>query len=181
LHPPFLGYIYNLAMSIAQSLLPEFDHEMANTRKAIERAPDDKFTWKPHDRSNDMGWMINHLSNLPLWLTVTLSTEELDINPPGGSNIKLPKGNNRAEVLANFDQAVADARAALAKSSDADMMKPWTMLNAGKAAFTMPRIAVLRSFVMNHMVHHRGQLTVYFRLNDIPVPSLYGPSADEGR
>ena len=168
-------------MSIAQSLLPEFDHEMANTRKAIERVPDGKFSWKPHTRSNDMGWLANHLSNLPLWLTVTLSSQELDMNPPGGSNITLPKGSNQAEVLANFDKAVADARAALEKVSDADLMKPWTFLNAGTTIFTMPRVAVVRSFVMNHIIHHRGQLTVYLRLNDLPVPSLYGPSADEGR
>lgn len=165
---------------IAQSLLPEFDHEMPNTRKTLERVPDGKFDWKPHEKSGTLGWMTAHLASLPAWGEMTLQTDSLDVNPPGGQTFQMPKPATSAEAVALFDQHVASFRAALERSSDAVLMKPWTLLSGGKEIFTMPKIAVLRGVVMNHIVHHRGQLTVYLRLNDVPVPALYGPSADEG-
>ena len=166
-------------MAISQALLPEFDREMANTRKALERVPDDKLTWKPHPKSGTMLWLASHLANLPLWAVVTMGQDSFDMNPPGGSSFKLPTMNSRAEVLAVFDDHTKQARAAIAAAGDAEFMKPWSLLNGGQNIFTLPKAGVLRSFVMNHIVHHRGQLTVYFRLNDIPVPALYGPSGDE--
>ena len=169
-----------LGNMIAQSLLPEIDHEMANTRKTLERTPDDKWGWKPHDKSGTIGWMAGHLANLPMWGTMTTQTDSLDVKPPGGQTFQLPKTTTRDEVLAVFDKNVADLRAAVEATSDAAMMTPWTLLAAGKEVFTMPKVAVIRSMVLNHIVHHRGQFTVYLRLNDIPVPALYGPSADEG-
>jgi uncharacterized damage-inducible protein DinB len=167
-------------MAIAQSLLPEFDIEMANTRKALERVPDEKFDWKPHTKSGSMGWLAAHLANLPLWAAVTLQQDSLDLEPPGGQTFQFPAPKNRKEVLEVFDQHVAQARKGIEAASDQVLMKPWSLLKAGQNLMTMPKIAVLRSFVLNHIIHHRGQMTVYLRLNNVPVPAIYGPSADEG-
>jgi uncharacterized damage-inducible protein DinB len=168
-------------MSIGQSLLPEFDQEMQNTRKTLERVPDDKWGWKPHEKSGTVGWLAGHIAMMTGWAPVTIQTEELDVAPVGGPAFQMPKMDNRSEVLAVFDKGCADTRAALAKVSDQELMKNWTLLSGGKAMFTMPRIACIRAMIMNHIIHHRAQLTVYYRLLGIPVPALYGPSADEGQ
>jgi len=167
-------------MSISASLLPEFDQEMTNTRKALERIPDDKFDWKPHEKSMAMGGLATHLANLPSWTVYTINQDSLDLEPPGGESFRVEPRNSRREVLGAFDENVAAARDAIAGASDEELLKPWTLLKGGVTLMTLPKIAVLRSFVMNHIIHHRGQFTVYLRLNDIPVPSIYGPSADEG-
>jgi uncharacterized damage-inducible protein DinB len=167
-------------MSISASLLPEFDHEMANTRKALERIPDDKFDWKPHEKSWAMGGLATHLANLPIWTVLTINRDSLDLAPPGSESYKVEEKRSRREILEDFDKNVAAARAAIAGASDEEMLKPWTLLKAGVTLMTLPKIAMLRSYVMNHIIHHRGQFTVYLRLNDVPVPSIYGPSADEG-
>ncbi len=167
-------------MSISASLLPEFDQEMANTRKALERIPDDKFDWKPHEKSGAMGWLATHLANLPSWAVLTIKQDSLDLAPPGGGSFRIEPKNSRREILEDFDKNVAAARAAIAGASDEELLKPWSLLKGGVTLMTLPKIAVLRSFVMNHIIHHRGQFTVYLRLNDVPVPSIYGPSADEG-
>ncbi len=167
-------------MGLSEALLPEFDHEMANTRKTLERVPDDKLGWKPHEKSFAMGSLANHIAFLPTWAIHTVEDESIDIAPPGEPPLKTPQMNSREERLAMFDEKVAAARAAIATASDEHLFKKWTLLHGGKTVFSLPRIAVLRSFVMNHIIHHRAQLGVYLRLNDIPVPSIYGPSADEG-
>jgi len=163
-------------MPIAQSLLPEFDQEMANTRKTLERIPDNKWDYKPHAKSGTMGWYAGHLANLPSWPIFTIGQDELDLAQP----FDMPSTKNRQEVLAVFDKNVAEARKAIAGASDQELMKPWTLKKGVQTLMTLPKVAVLRGFVMNHIIHHRGQLTVYLRLNDIPVPALYGPSGDEG-
>lgn len=165
-------------MSISQALLPEFDQEMASTRKTLERVPDDKMGWRPHPKSFPMGTLARHVAQLPGWMTVTIKQDELDIvDAPG---YPPPEENTRKALLELFDKNVAEARTALAGVSDETLMKPWTLLvGGGHKAFTFPKIAVLRSFVMNHLIHHRAQLGVYLRLNDVAVPGLYGPSADE--
>jgi uncharacterized damage-inducible protein DinB len=166
-------------MSISQSLLPEFDQEMANTRKVLERIPNDKLDWKAHPKSNTIGWVGAHLATLPGWTVMTLQKDSLDIAPVGGEPFRMPKLESTKAIVEQFDKDVAAARAALAAAGDADFVKPWTLLSGGKAIFTMPRIAVVRSFVMNHIIHHRAVLCVYLRLNNVPVPGLYGPSGDE--
>ncbi len=168
-------------MTIGQSMLPEFDQEMQNTRKVLERLPDDKWSWKPHEKSGTVGWYAGHIATLPGWTTMTINTEQLDYAPVGGPAYQPPKIENREQALANFDKEVGEARAALASVSDAEMMKGWTLLAGGQTIFTMPRIACVRGFVMNHLIHHRAQLTVYYRMLDIPVPGLYGPSGDENQ
>lgn len=165
-------------MAIGKSLLPEFDYEMASTRKTLERVPDDKFSWKPHPKSSPMGNLATHLANLPSWGTLAVSSDSFDL-APGGQPVKTPELNSTEAVLAKFDENVAATRAAIASVNDEDLFKPWTLLSNGKTIMTLPKISVLRSFVVNHMIHHRAQLGVYLRLNDIPVPSIYGPSADE--
>ena len=166
-------------MPMNEALLGEFDQEMANTRKTLERVPDARWDWKPHPKSGTMGWLANHIALFPGWLAHTFVAESLDI-APGGKPIPQPVAHNRRELLANFDEGAAAARAALAKASDEQLLKTWTLLRNGETIFSMPRVAAMRVMIMNHMIHHRAQLGVYFRLNDVPVPGLYGPSADEG-
>jgi uncharacterized damage-inducible protein DinB len=168
-------------MTIGQSMLGEFDQEMQNTRKVLERLPDEKWNWKPHEKSGTVGWLAGHIATLPGWLTMTLNTEELDYAPVHGPGYQPPKIENRQQALANFDKEVREARAALSSVNDQEIMKGWKLLAGGKEIFTMPRVACIRGFVMNHLIHHRAQLTVYYRLLNIAVPGLYGPSADENQ
>ena len=167
-------------MALSEALLPEFDHEMANTRKTLERVPEAKFGWKPHEKSSPMGNLANHVANLPTWAVIAVNQDSIDIAPVGEEPQRAPEAKTTDGLLQNFDSAVAAGRAAIAGASDEQLFKPWTLLSGGKTVLTLPKIAVLRGFVMNHLIHHRAQLGVYLRLNDIPVPSIYGPSADEG-
>jgi uncharacterized damage-inducible protein DinB len=163
-------------MPLVDALLPEFDHEMTRTRTVLERVPDDRFDWKPHARSFSLGALATHVARLPTWATETLLRSQIDLDPTQGPAAALP---SRRDLLDAFDKNVADARAALAGKTDAELKATWSLTRGGRTLFTLPKDAVLRSFVLNHLVHHRGQLTVYLRLLDIPVPSIYGPSADE--
>ena len=166
-------------MAIAEALLPEFDQEAAGVRRTLERVPADKFEWRPHEKSGTMIWLAGHLANLPQWATLTMGSDELDL-APGGEPMPLPPTPASVDdLVATFDRHAAAARAALAAASDADFMRQWRLLNNGTVLMTLPKAAVIRSFVMNHLIHHRAQLGVYLRMNDVPVPSIYGPSADE--
>lgn len=167
-------------MSISKVFLSEFDHEMANTRQTLERIPDDKLGWKPHEKSWTMGELGTHIANLPSWTVYTLEQESLDVAPPGEEPYKEVQATSTGELLERFDKNIAAARAAIAATRDEDFSVAWTLLAGGKDLFTMPRAAVIRSMILNHLIHHRAQLGVYLRLNDLPVPALYGPSADEG-
>jgi uncharacterized damage-inducible protein DinB len=166
-------------MPLKDILLPEFDMEMDNTRRTLERVPDDKFDWKPHEKSGTLGWMASHVATLPYWATITMQQDSLDIAPADGSSVVPPKPTNRKELLEIFDKNRGEARAALAAGDDATYAQPWALLLGGKQLFSEPRSAVLRRMVFNHIIHHRGQLTMYLRLLNVPVPGLYGPSADE--
>ena len=168
-------------MTIGQMMLGEFDQEMQNTRKTLERIPEDKWNWKPHDKSGTVGWLASHIAMMPGWAAMTLQTENFDYAPVDGPSYQPPKIENKRDLLAEFDKSVAQTRAALANVSDAEIMKDWTLLGGGKPVFTMPRAACIRGMVMNHLIHHRGQLLVYYRLVGVPVPGLYGPSADEAQ
>lgn len=163
-------------MTMSQTLLPEFDHEMKLTRKALERVPDDKFDWKPHEKSMSMGRLAGHLAELPAFAAAMIQTEGIDFDK---GEYKPAVVSNRAEVLALFDKNVAATREAIAGATDDHLRQSWHMIYKGKKLFDAPRAVGLRSMAMNHIVHHRGQLTVYLRLNDVAVPSIYGPSADE--
>ena len=164
-------------MAIKDAILPEFDHEMATTRTLLERVPVDA-DWKPHVKSMTLGRLSAHVSEIPGWGTTTLTSTELDFNPPGGQPYVSPTYGSTAALVKAFDDNVAAARSAIAAASDADLMVPWSLKNGGQTVLTMPRVAVLRTFVMNHLIHHRAQLGVYLRLKDVPLPSCYGPTAD---
>src|SRR5580692_8866684 len=162
-------------MPIAQMLLPEFDQEMANTRKMLERVPDGKFDYKPHEKSMALGRLAGHTAEMPSWVAGTLKFERMDFT--GEEKPFSPA--TRQEILDAFDKNVVDAREALSKASDEDLMKVWTLTYKGQQIFAMPRAAVLRTMVLSHLIHHRSQLGVYLRLNNIEIPGMYGPSADE--
>jgi uncharacterized damage-inducible protein DinB len=167
-------------MALSAALLPEFDQEMANTRRTLERVPEDKFDWRPHEKSTTLGGLTTHLSNLPSWAGLIINQDSLDIAPVGAPPFRLEQIKSVNEALAMFDQNVAAARAAIAGAGDERLAQTWTLLHGGRTILSLPRAVVIRSMVMNHLIHHRAQLGVYLRLNDVPVPSLYGPSADEG-
>ncbi len=158
-------------------MLGEFDHEMANTRKILERVPDDKLNYKPDPKSMAMGQLASHVAEMVGWAKDTIETPSMDIQP----DFKPFVGTSRKQILDKFEDSVKSARAALEKASDAAMMQEWTLKFAGNVMFSMPRVAVIRSMIMNHVIHHRAQLTVYFRLTGVPVPGMYGPSADEAQ
>jgi uncharacterized damage-inducible protein DinB len=165
-------------MAIKDALLPEFDHEMATTRRLLERLPEAEFAWKPHDRSMALGQLAGHIANLPQWCSATLASTVFDLDAlPVDARPELPA--SRAALLEEFDGKVAAARGQLTSTTDAEFMTPWTLKKGGQEVFTLPRISAIRSFVMNHLIHHRGQLSVYLRLKDVPLPSIYGPTADE--
>jgi uncharacterized damage-inducible protein DinB len=167
-------------MKLSEALLPEFDQESGMTKQVLERCPEAKFDFKPHAKSWELIHLATHLANLPMWASMTLKQDELDIAPPGAPPYKEDLAETTAELLEKFTKNTADAREAIASTSDEEFMKNWTLLKTGAPIFSMPKMACLRSFVMNHSVFHRGQLAVYLRLIDVPVPALYGPSADEG-
>jgi uncharacterized damage-inducible protein DinB len=162
-------------MSIAQMILPEFDQEMANTRKMLERVPDGKFEYKPHEKSMTLGRLAAHVAEVPSYATGTLRVEKMDFT--GEEKPFAPV--TRQELLDAFDKYVAEARGMLAAASDEELAKIWTLTFKGQHIFSMPRAAVLRTMVMSHLIHHRAQLGVYLRLCNVEIPGMYGPSADE--
>jgi len=167
-------------MAMKDMLLPEFDQEMAGARKTLERVPEGKPDFKPHEKSMTLARLAGHLAEIPMWALMTLKEDSIDIAPPGQPPMQAATMTTRAALLAEFDARVADARKALEATSDEAFMRPWSLKRAGQTMMTMPKIVVMRSFVMNHLIHHRAQLGVYLRINNVPVPSIYGPSADEG-
>ena len=166
-------------MAMRQALLPEFDQEMSLTRRVLERVPDDRLSWQPHAKSMTLGRLASHLAELPGWGSLTLTADSFDLAPPGQPAFVSANFQSRDEILQAFDASIAKARAAIEQVEDEAMMQSWSLLRTGTPIFTMPRAAVLRAMVFSHIIHHRAQLTVYLRLNDVSVPAIYGPSADE--
>jgi uncharacterized damage-inducible protein DinB len=166
-------------MKISELLLPEFDQEMASTRKVLERIPNDKLDWKATPKTNTIGWVGSHLAEIPSWVEGTLTGDSWDIHPPGGEQYRTPTLTSKEQMLAEFDKQVSIARAAIAKTSDEEFFKSWSLLMQGAPLFTMPRYTVIRSFILNHMVHHRAFLLSYLMQNSVPIPGMYGPSGDE--
>jgi uncharacterized damage-inducible protein DinB len=160
-------------MSIGQSLLPEFDLEMASTRRLLERVPSDKGQWKPHPKSFPLGHLAQLVATMPGWLTRTVRGTEIDLSKSSGYTFE-----KTDTLLAQFDRHVREAREALASAKDEDFDVMWSLRHGERTLFSAPRGPVVRSHI-NHLVHHRGQLTVYLRLLDVPIPGMYGPTADE--
>jgi uncharacterized damage-inducible protein DinB len=168
-------------MTIAELLVPEFDAEIATTRRVLERVPDGRGEWKPHDKSFPMAHLAQLVARLPGWTTMMLARDELDIAPVDGPRFPGYSIETTATLLAELDRNAAAAREALQRTTDDDFQKPWTLKKAGTVMMTQSRYQMLRSMVLNHLVHHRAQLGIYLRLVDLPVPQMYGPTADEGK
>ena len=156
-------------------LLPEFDMEISNTRRMLEAIPEDRLDFKPHAKSLALGELATHVANLPALMPLILGSDDLDV----GAGFEQPKAESVAEILARLDKTVGDGRPLLEAADSEQMGEGWTLRNGDQVHFSMPKAAVLRSFVFNHIIHHRGQLAIYLRLCDAPVPGMYGPSADE--
>lgn len=163
---------------INAAFLWELQHEAATTRTLLERLPDEKFDWKPHEKSFTTSRLATHIAEMFSWVKTTIETAELDF---AGEEFKPFEPKSSADLLEYFDKCVTEATDALTGAKDETFFETWTMKNGETVYFTMPKIQVLRTFCFNHIIHHRGQLSVYLRLNDIPVPAIYGPSADEGQ
>jgi uncharacterized damage-inducible protein DinB len=167
-------------MSISEKLLPELDEEFAVTRKFLELIPDDKLTWKPHAKSMELGRLAWHLADFPEWCRDIITKDFLKLSEQDGVELMQGwEGKKRADTLAKFDRGIPETRIALKKASDATLDHHWKMEWAGQIVVDSPRDQAIRKWVLRHMVHHRAQLGVYFRLNGIPVLGAYGPSADE--
>ncbi len=164
--------------SYAEITLAEFDHEMASTRKVLERVPDDKFDWRAAPGLNTIGWNANHLAEIPGWVEGTLTQDSWNANPPGGPPYKSPDFKSTKEVLQSFDEQVAIARKAISAVKEDQLDVMWSLLSGDQVIFTAPRRDVIRSFVLNHAIHHRAHLIVYLRLNGITLPGMYGPGGE---
>ena len=165
-------------MAIKDALLPEFDHEMATTRRLLDRLPEAELAWRPHEKSMALGELARHITNLPHWCSAICDTTVFDLDAiPSDPRPNLPP--SRDAVTAEFEAKVSRAREQLARATDPELMMPWTLKKGGHEVFTLPRISAIRSFVMNHLIHHRGQLSVYLRLRNVALPPIYGPTADE--
>ncbi|MFZ3216221.1 MAG: DinB family protein [Candidatus Acidiferrales bacterium] len=168
-------------MSIRDAFLAEFDHEMRGTRQTLERVPEGKGDWVPHEKSMKMGRLAGHLAELSGWAASIIGQDSLDFRPPGAPPLEPVVMTSHQQILEVFDKKAGEARAALSGTNDEHLLKTWTLLRGGQTIMSMPRVNFLRMFYMNHVIHHRAQLGVYLRLNGVAVPSLYGPSADEGK
>ena len=160
-------------MSLAQTMVPEFDQEMATTRRLLERVPSDRGTWKPHPKSFALGHLTQLVATMPGWIATTIRRTEIDLATSAGYSFQQTES-----LLEQFDRLVREAREALSAATDADFGVPWSLKRGEHVLLTLPRGAAVRNH-LSHLIHHRGQLSVYLRLIDVPVPSIYGPTADE--
>jgi uncharacterized damage-inducible protein DinB len=165
-------------MNLNELLLAEYDREVARSRKALEQMPEGKKEWKPHDKSLQFGYVCEMVATIPTWIAMVIRREELDVAPKDGPQMKREVLNTRDDYLKAHDKASADGRTALQGATDEHLMKPWNLLAGGNVVLTMSRHDMV-SDTLNHLVHHRGQMTVYLRLLGAKVPALYGPSADD--
>ena len=163
-------------MALNKALIAELKHEATNTRKMLERVPEDKFSWKPHEKSMTLQRIATHLAEIPTWVTNAVKNDELDF----ATWVRKPSAiSNTKELVEHFDKTIAEAVETLENASDEVLHEKWTLRRGDHVIFEMPKVVAVRNLALNHSLHHRGQLSVYLRLLDIPVPGMYGPSADE--
>jgi uncharacterized damage-inducible protein DinB len=180
-HRPVVLEPRRLQMTMTELFLAELERESAVTRRTLERVPDGRADWKPHERSMPLGYLSALVAQLPSWTAMIINDDELDLQPPGGQPRREQPLSTSRELVQTLDQGVAAAREALQHTTDEHLLTSWRLLVGGQVVSEQPRHIFLRDSVFNHLAHHRGQLTVYLRLNDAPVPSIYGPSADDRR
>jgi len=166
-------------MSVSDVFLAEWDQEVAATRRLLERVPTDKLEWKPHEKSYTLRRLAGHVAQLHGWTGITLNADEFDIAPAEGGDFPQPTLESTEDILALFDDSTAEARSVIAGTSDDTFGEMWSFKRGKATIFSAPKAGVLRRFVLNHVIHHRGQLTVYLRLLDVPLPNVFGPTADE--
>ena len=166
-------------MNLKEAILAEFDAEVAVTRKVFDRLPGESFGWKPHERSMSLGGLDAHLAQIPHWGTTILERDGYDM-PPNAQGPGDRGSHSKSDVIETFDRHVTEVRRTLLGMTDAELYAPWSLTSGGDVVMSLPKIAALRRFLLNHLVHHRGQLTVYLRMHNVPLPPLYGPTADEG-
>ena len=166
-------------MKMTEFFLAELEREARGTRKALERVPEGHDNWKPHEKSMPLGYLAGLVATMPGWISFMVEREELDIASVEGANFKPKAASTSRELLQTFDESLAKGRDALQKTNDEHLLKPWRFVVSGHVASEEPRYVMIQDAVFNHLAHHRGQLTVYLRLNGAAVPALYGPSADE--
>jgi uncharacterized damage-inducible protein DinB len=166
-------------MKLTELFSAEMEREAAATRRTLERVPEGRYDWKPHEKSMPLGYLATLVATMPSWVAMIVNQDELDLSPPGGSEQKPPELRTARELVEAHAESVAKGMAALAGTTDEHLMTPWRFMAGGKVVSEQPRHVMIRDAVLSHLAHHRGQLTVYLRLNDAPVPSIYGPSADE--
>jgi uncharacterized damage-inducible protein DinB len=168
-------------MQVTEMFIADLERETASTRSALERVPEGRADWKPHEKSMSLGNLATLVATLPSWIDMIVNQDELDMHPPGGPRISRPELKMAREFVEAFDSSIAKAKHALGKTNDEHLMTPWRLLVNGHVVNEQPRHIMIRDAVLSHLAHHRGQLTVYLRLNEASVPAIYGPSADEGR
>ena len=166
-------------MTLAEILTGELDHEMATTRKLLARVPEKAASWKPHAKSMSMGDLAQHIVNMVLYTEPIFAADRLDFADPGTAKYNSPKFETTAKLVEMFDRNLGIARKAISGASDETLRGKWSLVAGPRTVFTMPRVAVVRGFINSHIIHHRGQLSVYLRMNDVPLPPIYGPTADE--
>jgi uncharacterized damage-inducible protein DinB len=167
-------------MKLTDLFLEELEREAGANRRVLERVPLDRPDWKPHEKSMPMGYLATLVATMPSWIAMIVDSEEFDMRPGGAPPARPPQPGSTSELLALLDSSVSKGRDALSKTSDEHLMKNWRLLVAGRVVDDRPRHVVIRDSVFAHLAHHRGQMTVYLRLNGALVPAIYGPTADEG-
>lgn len=163
-------------MPLNEALIAELQMEAASTRKMLERVPEESGSWKPHEKSMTLGRLSQHLAEIPMWVSVTVDQDELDF---AKEKYEAKESTTNELLLRTFDENLANAIECLKNASDEKLIGNWTMRSGETVYFSMPKISVLRGFVLSHLIHHRGQLSVYLRMLDVPLPQVYGPTADE--
>jgi uncharacterized damage-inducible protein DinB len=178
---PARQIVLEVKMKLTDFLLAQLEREAANSRLALQRVPEGRNDWKPHDKSMPMGYLASLVATMPSWIISMVKQDEFDMKSPEAAKFKPLEWKTRTELLAALDAAVAGAREALKNTHDEHLLKPWKFVIGGHVVSEDPRHVMITDSVFSHLAHHRGQLTVYLRLNEASVPALYGPSADEGR
>jgi uncharacterized damage-inducible protein DinB len=166
-------------MKMTEWLSGELEREAASSRRVLERVPEGRNDWKPHEKSMQLGYLAALVATMPAWINFMVKQDSLDLSAPDSASFKPLDWKSRRDLIEKLDKGLAEAKQTLAQTNDDHLLTNWKFMIGGHVASEQPRYIMIQNAVLSHMAHHRGQLTVYLRLNDAPVPAIYGPSADE--